>query len=105
MATQFIDNPENKPEINHKDGDNLNNLFPNLEWCTGKDNIEHSWYVLGNLHKYGCDNPYSALTEDKVKFILDNYDPRHKEFGARALARNFGVHHKTILKYINDGRG
>lgn len=48
VADAFIPNPDNKPFVNHKDGNRRNNHYQNLEWCTGKENQEHSRNVLGN---------------------------------------------------------
>ena len=50
-AIVFIPNPENKPEVNHRDGNRSNNGYhvdgnDNLEWCTTSENILHSYRVL-----------------------------------------------------------
>lgn len=48
VAQAFIPNPDDKPEVNHKDGDLTNNTADNLEWVTGSENQLHSRRVLGN---------------------------------------------------------
>ena len=69
VAYIFLGKPPNKDDdINHKDGDKLNNCVENLEWVTHKENMQHRSDVLGCM--VGTDNPTNRLTESQV---LDIY--------------------------------
>ena len=71
VAEAFIPNPNNKKEINHKNGIKTDNRVKNLEWCSTKENIQHSYKVLKRkankfwFGKYGKQNPHSKTTQQK----------------------------------------
>jgi hypothetical protein len=48
VAKAFIENVNNLPQVNHKDGNKINNNFNNLEWVSKSDNMLHSFHELKN---------------------------------------------------------
>ena len=66
IAEAFIPNPENKPQVNHIDGNKLNNCIENLEWATASENTIHAIQngLLGI--KYGEQTSGAKLTEKEV---------------------------------------
>ena len=49
VALHFIENPEDKPEVNHMDLDHYNNCVENLEWCTRIENMQHRYFMRAHL--------------------------------------------------------
>lgn len=103
VAETFIPNPNNLPIPNHIDGIKTNNYVGNLEWCTNSDNIKHAINTgLLKVEKFsGVKNGNSKLTENDIKWIREHYMPYDKNFGARALAKKFNVHHSNITRIIH----
>lgn len=67
MGLAFIPNPENKPQINHKDGNKLNLKLSNLEWNTSSENTQHA-YDNGLTHlKTGADSPNAIPIDQYTK--------------------------------------
>lgn len=97
VAEAFIENPSNKSEVNHKDGNKQNNRIENLERVTHSENLKHAYDKKLKVAN-GENNPARKLTYDEVKFIRENYIPHHKNYGAVALAKKFNVHRKTISR-------
>jgi predicted DNA-binding protein YlxM (UPF0122 family) len=67
VAKHFIDNPDNKLEVNHKDGNKDNNHYLNLEWMTHSENFAHAY---GNIFdNKGENHGMSKFTNKEVSII------------------------------------
>ncbi|MBQ4405193.1 MAG: NUMOD4 motif-containing HNH endonuclease [Selenomonadaceae bacterium] len=101
VARTFLPNPENKPVVHHRDSNRANNRVSNLEWVTHRENTAYAVQNGSYDKPDSCASPRAKLTADDVRYIRAHYVPRHREFGANALARKFDVSQSTILNVVH----
>lgn len=99
LAEAFIDNPFNYSDVNHIDGDRLNNNLNNLEWLTHGDNIKHS-YKLENRSAKGSNNSNCKTSESTVNEICDLLQQGFSSACIRDLGYNYNIVRKIKNRKI-----
>ena len=114
VAQAFIQNPEGKKEVNHKDGDKENNSVENLEWMTPQENIKHAretglrvvtekereaWRKI-NREKIDTRNMHARkLSDDRVIEVRERYKAGGISY--RGLCKEFGLAFSTVQGILN----
>lgn len=98
--------------VHHIDEDPTNNDIDNL--CIMSLSDHSRSHRLGKKMSTETKNKLSLanigkpsgiprkLTDEQIKYIKENYIPRDREFGARALSKKFGTHHSTIESIVHE---
>ena len=93
VAKAFIPNVDDKPDVNHIDGDKSNNCSENLEWCTKSENMQHAsrtgLFIPYNKGKYGKDCHSSkkvAMLDKNTGKVIKCFESERE--GALYLGKN-----------------
>lgn len=85
VAQAFIPNPDNLPEVNHRDEDKLNNSVDNLEWCTAKYNSNYGTRNIRRRETAIKNGSWSCLSKEEYhkKYYEENKEKiieQHREY-------------------------
>lgn len=92
VAVFFIDNPENKPQVNHIDGNKQNNSINNLEWVTPQENARHA-VELGL-----CDERRKAQEVAILQYNADKSTLVREHVSLHEAGRVTNIHWQNISK-------
>lgn len=102
VAETFIPNPENKPIVNHINGNKLDNRVINLEWVTYSENRNHAY--INNLDPQGENKPNSKLKNKDVhkisKMLSDGY--RLRDVCSYMIYDGIGIKREELYSIIYD---
>lgn len=97
VATAFLENPDNKPMVNHIDGVKANNELTNLEWCTASENLAHA-YSIGLTSSKGENSRISKFTDNDIRSIKEMLRDGCR---GKDIAALYGVAKATITQIKN----
>lgn len=92
VGKSFIDNPQNKPQINHINGKKSDNRVSNLEWCTARENMQHA----GDT---GLNKTFKLTYEMKMAICLLKHSLGYRQ---NLIARRFNVSPPAISYIIKE---
>ena len=101
IAMTFIPNPNDLPEVNHKDGNKQNNHVSNLEWCTYSENGKHAHKMGLQQSQKGEKHIKAKLTNDQAERIRQLYK---EGVSQQKLADLFNVSQRTVSRIIRGER-
>ena len=91
-------------EVNHIDGNKINNNLNNLEYCTHSENIKHAFRIGLEKNKKGEDSSSAKLTNNDVKEIRQYAELHGKLKYRKDLAKKYGVSESTLKDIVSRRR-
>jgi len=100
VAEAFIPNPDNKPTVNHKDGNKENNSISNLEWATHQENIDHA-INTGLRDLKGMKASSNIYTDEEVHVVCKMLEEGKS---AKYIAKELNVNINLPRRILYSGK-